>query len=130
MSGIASYWARLINHMASKDNAARRMVIPAFLGLMGALISIPAAAKQEAFWIEKVAIMAVGQGVCGMQLADGDAMQTSIGSAMITLAISKDAVIKRARQRAHFITSDIQKHRTQNTFCQAFAYYVQNGYPR
>ncbi|MGO7675456.1 hypothetical protein ACC685_36810, partial [Rhizobium ruizarguesonis] len=44
------------------------------VGLMGALVSIPADAKQETFWIEKVAIIAVGQGVCGMPLADGDAM--------------------------------------------------------
>ncbi|MGO7673875.1 hypothetical protein ACC817_28590 [Rhizobium ruizarguesonis] len=116
--------------MASKNKAARRMVIPAFIGLMGALVSIPADAKQETFWIEKVAIIAVGQGVCGMPLADGDAMQTSIGSALITLAISKDAVIERARKRAHFIAADLQKHRSQSTFCQAFSYYVQNGYPR
>ncbi len=31
----------------------------------------PAHARQQSFWIEKVAIIAVGQGICGMQLDDG-----------------------------------------------------------
>ncbi|MGO7083713.1 hypothetical protein ACCS82_22135 [Rhizobium johnstonii] len=87
-------------------------------------------AKKEVEWIEKVSIIAVGQGVCGMPLADGGAMQTAIGSAMITQAISKDAVIARARKRAHFISTDIERRKTRNTFCQAFRYYLENGYPR
>lgn len=102
----------------------------AYLGMALALISAPVAAKQETLWIEKVAIIAVGQGVCGMPLEDGGAMQTAIGSAMITHALSKDAVIARARKRAHFIASDLEKHRAQNTFCQAFTYYLDKGYPR
>ncbi|MGO7169713.1 hypothetical protein [Rhizobium leguminosarum] len=86
--------------------------------------------SNEVEWIEKVSIIAVGQGVCGMPLADGGAMQIAIGSAMITQAISKDAVIARARKRAHFISTDIERRRTRNTFCQAFRYYLENGYPR
>ena len=101
-----------------------------FLGMGLALIAVPALAKQESVFVEKVAILAVGQGVCGMPVDDGGAMQMAIGSAMIQLAISKDAVIARARKRAHHIVDDIQQHRTQNTFCQAFGYYLQNGYPR
>ncbi len=90
----------------------------------------PAHAKQEAVWVEKVAIMAVGQGVCGIPLADGEAMQVAIGSAMISQAISKDDVIARAKKRAHFIAADLTKRRTQNTFCQAFRFYLDKGYPR
>ncbi|MBM7043585.1 hypothetical protein [Rhizobium lusitanum] len=84
----------------------------AILGIGFALVAMPALAKPESLWIEKVAILAVGQGVCGMQLND-ETMQITIGSAMIQYAISKDAVISRARKRAHQIVADIQKNRTQ-----------------
>lgn len=90
----------------------------------------PADAKQEVEWVEKVSVMAVGQGVCGLPLGDGEAMQMAIGSAMISQAISKDDVIARARKRSHFIAADIEKRGTKNTFCQAFRFYLAKGYPR
>jgi hypothetical protein len=89
----------------------------------------PALAKQETFFIEKVAVLGVGQAVCGVG-PEVQAMQIAIGSAMIKSAISKDAVIARAKKRGHAIIADIQKHRGQNTFCQAFPYYLENGFPR
>lgn len=94
-----------------------------------AAIAFPASAKQAPVWIEKVAILAVGQGICGVPM-NNDAMQVAIGSAMIELAISKKAVVERGRKRAHHIVNDIEKQKTKNTFCQAFGYYLDNGYPR
>ncbi|MBY5520539.1 hypothetical protein [Rhizobium leguminosarum] len=92
-------------------------------------IACPALAKQESVWVEKVAVLAVGQGTCGVPM-NNDAMQIAIGPAMIQVAIRKDAVIERARKRAHQIVADLQKQKTQNTFCQEFKYYLDNGYPR
>lgn len=94
-----------------------------------AAVAFPASAKQEAVWVEKVAVLAVGQGICGVPM-DNDAMQVAIGSAMIELAISKNAVVARGRKRAHHIVNDIEKQKTKNTFCQAFGYYLEHGYPR
>ena len=94
-----------------------------------ALVASPALAKKETFWIEKVAIIAVGQGACGAAIND-DTMQMTIGSAMIEHAMNKQAVVERARKRAHHIVADLQKQKSQNTFCQAIGYYLQNGYPR
>ncbi|MBX5253340.1 hypothetical protein HJC03_23510 [Rhizobium sp. NLR4b] len=101
----------------------------AIVGICLALLAFPAVAKQESLWIEKVAVLAVGQGICGVPM-NNDAMQISIGSAMIELAISKDAVIARGRKRAHYIVADLQKQKTQGTFCPAFNYYLEHGYPR
>lgn len=91
--------------------------------------SVPAEARQERLWIEKVSIIAVGQGMCGRPL-DDPGMQMAIGSAMISYAMNKDTVIERARKRARFISNDIVKQKTLNTFCQAFRYYLDKGYPR
>jgi hypothetical protein len=98
-------------------------------GLVLALSAVPVHAKQESFWIEKVAVIAVGKGICGIPLNEG-AMQTSIGSAMIELAVNKKTVIDRARKRAHRITADLERQKSRNTFCQGFTYYLQKGYPR
>ncbi|RWB79142.1 MAG: hypothetical protein EOQ50_04875 [Mesorhizobium sp.] len=93
------------------------------------LVTTPAAAKQEKRWIEKIALLAVSEGVCRAPPED-KAMQMAIGSAMIEGALTKDAVIERARKRAHAIADDIAKTHTQNTFCTAFMYYLDKGYPR
>lgn len=93
------------------------------------LLAFPASAKQESFWIEKVAVLAVGQGICGVG-PEEQAMQTAIGSAMITHAIKKDVVIARARKRSHRILADLDKSGTRGTFCQAFGYYLDKGFPR
>jgi hypothetical protein len=75
------------------------------------LSASPALAKPETVWIEKVAVLAVGQGICGVG-PEEQAMQVAIGSAMISDAISKDAVIKRAKIRAHPIVADLDEHRS------------------
>jgi hypothetical protein len=93
------------------------------------LFAAPAFAKQEALFIEKVALLAVNQGVCGVA-ATNEAMQTAIGAAMIQQALTKAVVIERARKRAYAIGSDIQRNGTQKTFCSAFMYYLDKGYPR
>jgi hypothetical protein len=100
-----------------------------WLAVVLSLTALPAHGKQEAFWIEKVAVLAVGQGICGIGSED-EAMQTAIGSAMITHAIKKDAVIARARKRSHRILADLDKDGTRATFCQAFGYYLDKGFPR
>jgi hypothetical protein len=101
----------------------------AIFGLCFGLIAVPAVAKQESAWVEKVAILAVGQGVCRVAI-DDDTMQTAVGTAMITLALSKSDIIERGRTRAHAIVADLATHKTERTFCQAFNNYLQNGYPR
>lgn len=93
------------------------------------LIACPAVAKPETVWVEKVAVLAVGQGICGVG-PEEQAMQIAIGSAMITHATSKAAVISRARKRSHQILADLDKHRSRGTFCQAFSYYLDQGFPR
>ncbi|RUW85308.1 hypothetical protein [Mesorhizobium sp. M1E.F.Ca.ET.063.01.1.1] len=93
------------------------------------LASSPVTAKQETPWIEKVALIAVNEGGCRAPRED-KAMQIAIGSAMIEGALTKDVVIARARKRAHAIADDIARTRTQNTFCAAFMYYLDKGYPR
>lgn len=93
------------------------------------LLAFPAKAKQESFWIEKVAVLAVGQTICGTG-PEEQAMLTAIGSAMITHAIDKGTVMDRAQTRSHQILADLDKNRTRNTFCQAFKYYLDKGFPR
>lgn len=93
------------------------------------LVGSPAAAKQEALFIEKVALLAVDQGVCGVAPTN-ETMQTAIGAAMIQQALTKAVVIERARKRADAIGSDIERNGTQKTFCAAFMYYLDKGYPR
>lgn len=95
----------------------------------GVFVALPVAAKKQPFWIETVSVIAVGQGICGVPL-QGDGMQMAIGSAMITHALTKAEVIERARKRSHFIARDIEKRKFQNTFCSAFPYYLEKGYPR
>ncbi len=99
------------------------------IALISVFFACPSLAKQETVWIEKVAVLAVGQGICGVG-AEEQAMQIAIGSAMITHAISKDAVIARARKRSHQILADLDKNRARSTFCQAFGYYLDKGFPR
>jgi len=106
----------------------RRSIKVAVLALSIALGATSADAKQEQFWIEKIAILAVGQEVCRIP-ADNQSAQISVGSAMIEYAISRSEVIERAGRRAHSIIADLRKRQTGNTFCQAFQYYLEKGYP-
>lgn len=101
------------------------------VGLSFALLlhAFPVNAKQESFWIEKVAVLAVGQTICGIG-PEEQAMLTAIGSAMITDAIDKGAVMDRAQKRSHQILADLGKNDTRNTFCQSFDYYLDKGFPR
>jgi hypothetical protein len=85
-------------------------------------------AKEREF-IEQAALLGVYRDVCHQPVAD-DTILTAVGSAMITYALPRKTVIARATKRGEHVRNRVLRTKTQSTFCEAFMYYLKNGYPK
>ncbi|MER9277637.1 hypothetical protein [Mesorhizobium sp. M0522] len=92
------------------------------------MATAPATAKETEF-IEQAALLGVYRDVCRQPVED-ETIMISIGSAMVQQALPRETVIARATKRDRHIRDYVLRSGTQNTFCEAFMYYLKNGYPK